>query len=126
MEDVRVAKGVGLRIVWECRLRLNHVMSRANLGKYTPLLLEWKAKQRELREKLIISPLRDLPRFVAGADVAFSPDKQRVLAAAVVYDRERRQIVEVVHADRPIEFPYIPAFLSFREGPTLLDAIAKL
>jgi deoxyribonuclease V len=67
-----------------------------------------------------------LPRFVAGADVAFSPDKKNVLAAAVVYDRTERCIVEVVHATRPVEFPYIPTFLSFREGPAVLAALRSL
>jgi len=73
-----------------------------------------------------IEPLSPLPRFVAGADAAFSEDKQKVLAAAVVFDRIEKRIVEVAHAIRPIEFPYVPTFLSFREGPAVLDAVGKL
>jgi hypothetical protein len=60
---------------------------------------------------------------VAGADAAFSEDKQKVFAAAVVYDRIEKRIVEVSHAIRPIEFPYVPTFLSFREGPAVLEAV---
>jgi deoxyribonuclease V len=99
-------------------------------GKSDPdwkeIVISWKKTQNFLHKKLRIEPLDPLPRYVAGADAAFSEEKQLVLAAAVIYDRERRQIVEIRHASRPIEFPYIPTFLSFREGPALSDAIAKL
>ena len=99
-------------------------------GKHDPdwaqLVESWKAKQLELRQRMIVAPLRPLPRFVAGADAAFSADKQTVFAAAVVYDRVEQRIIEVAHATRAAEVPYVPGFLSFREGPALLDAIAKL
>ena len=93
---------------------------------YATLMRQWKAEQTEMRRRLVVRPLDPLPRFVAGADVAFSPDKSTVLAAAVVYDREARQIVEVVHATRPVEYPYLPTFLSFREGPAVLQALRSL
>ena len=86
----------------------------------------WKEIQLALREKMRIEPLDPLPRFVAGADAAFLEDKGKVLAAAVVYDRIEKRIVEVAHAFRPIEFPYVPTFLSFREGPAVLEAVRKL
>ncbi len=86
----------------------------------------WKAIQEQMRRQLIVKPLKTLPRYVAGCDVAFSRDKTRVIAAAVVYDRVEQTIIEKVHAIGPVEVPYIPGYLSFREGPTLLKAIAKL
>lgn len=96
-------------------------MAKADLSA---VIAQWKAQQIEMRRRLVVRRLEPLPRFVAGADVAFSP--KTVLAAAVVYDREARQIVEIVHATRPVEFPYIPTFLSFREGPAVLQAIRSL
>jgi len=99
-------------------------------GKSDPdwpaLVEEWKATQMRLRERMMVAPLEPLPRFVAGADCAFSADKQTIFAAAVVYDRETRQVIEVAHAMRPAEFPYVPTFLSFREGPAVKQAIASL
>jgi deoxyribonuclease V len=92
----------------------------------SPLIVEWKKKQSELRKRLIISPLQPLPRFVAGVDAAFSSDKKYVYAAAVVYDRIDQQIIDVAHARRPAEFPYIPGFLSFREGPAVREALEAL
>ena len=90
------------------------------------LVDQWKATQAELRGKLIVQPLRPLPRYVAGADMAFSSDKATAYAAALVYDREERRVIEVTHAVRPVDAPYIPTFLSFREGPALIEAIGKL
>jgi len=99
-------------------------------GKLDPdwaqILQQWKATQHELRRRLIVAPLRPVPRFVAGVDAAFSADKTVVFAAAVVYDRIKQQIIEVVHTSHQAEFPYVPGFLSFREGPAVLAAIGKL
>jgi deoxyribonuclease V len=104
--------------------------SKTLRGKSDPdwaaLVQEWKATQTRLRERMIVAPLEPLPRFVAGADCAFSTDKQTVFAAAVIYDRETQGVVEIAHATRPAEFPYIPGFLSFREGPAIQQAIRAL
>jgi deoxyribonuclease V len=99
-------------------------------GKSDPdwpaLVEEWKATQERLRRRMIVAPLEPLPRFVAGADCAFSTDKQTIFAAAVVYDRERQRTIEIAHATRAAEFPYIPGFLSFREGPAIQEAVGSL
>jgi deoxyribonuclease V len=93
---------------------------------WTALIENWKATQARLRERMIVAPLEPLPQFVAGADCAFSADKKTVFAAAVVYDREAQRIVEVAHATQLAEFPYIPGYLSFREGPAIKQAIGAL
>src|ERR1039457_1361583 len=99
-------------------------------GKSDPgwaaLVAEWKETQTRLSERMIVALLEPLPRFVAGADCAFSTDKQTIFAAAVVYDRETQLVVEIAHATRPAEFPYVPGFLSFREGPAVKQAIRAL
>ena len=96
---------------------------RSNISE---LIQTWKAQQTEMRRRLVVRPLEPLPRFVAGADVAFSADKKTVLAVALVYDRRSQQVVEIVHSTRPVEYPYIPTFLSFREGPAVLAALRSL
>lgn len=93
---------------------------------WSALVEKWKAEQSRLRKRMILAPLEPLPRFVAGADCAFSDDKQTIFAAAVVYDRETQRLVEVAHATRPAEFPYVPGFLSFREGPAVMQAVCAL
>jgi len=92
----------------------------------SPLIEQWKQTQCELRQKLEVRPLTPLPRFVAGADAAFSPDKKSIFAVALVYDREEQRVLEVRHVTRTVEAPYIPGFLSFREGPAVSEAIGKL
>ena len=95
-------------------------------GRWSQQIIEWKRQQEELRRRVIVRPLPEMPRFVAGADAAFSTDKKRVFASAVIYDREERRIIEVAHASREVTVPYIPGFLSFREGPAVLDAVGRL
>src|SRR4051812_20029796 len=102
-------------------------MRRKTDPDWAALVEQWKRQQREMLERMIVAalPTDPLPRFVAGADAAFADDKATVLAAAVVYDRVERRIVEVAHAVRPVEVPYVPGFLAFREGPAVRDALEK-
>lgn len=99
-------------------------------GKSDPgwkeLVEGWKRTQDALRGRMIVAPLDPLPRFVAGTDAAFSADGRWVLAAAVVYDRIEGRIVEIARARGELDTPYVPGFLSFREGPTLIAAIGAL
>jgi len=99
-------------------------------GKLDPdwpeIIQRWKQTQGALRSRLIVNPLDPLPVLVAGADCALSRDRMAIVAAAVVYDRVEGRIVEIRHARRRLEFPYVPGFLSFREGPAVLEAVGKL
>lgn len=90
------------------------------------LIDQWKARQQELRAGLIVAPLPEVPRYIAGADACFDDDNDRVIACALVWDRQERRVVECVQAIRPLEVPYVPTFLSFREGPAVMEAIGRL
>ena len=102
------------------------MMRGKNDPDWRELVESWKRQQEEMRQRIIVRPLRAIPRYIAGADAAFSSDKHFVYAAAVVYDRIEHVVVEVAHAMREAEVPYVPGFLSFREGPAVLEAIGKL
>jgi deoxyribonuclease V len=70
-------------------------------------------------------------RLVAGADVAFEfsgrgTSRGRALAGVIVYSFPELREIERAWAERPLEFPYVPGLLSFRELPALLAAMAKL
>lgn len=89
-------------------------------------------------------------RIAGGADVAFIPlgegsargvDEEggarrpgrfrwrgdvMALAAVVTVDIATGRTVETVYATAPVHFPYIPGFLSFREGPAVLAAVDEL
>jgi deoxyribonuclease V len=81
------------------------------------------AVQRHLAERVVLAPA-PLPRRVAGLDCAFSRD--RVLAAAVVWDVDECRVVEIRRASAPLRFPYVPGLLSFREVPALLAVLRRL
>jgi deoxyribonuclease V len=99
---------------------------KAGTSPLSPLIVQWKAKQAELRARIEVRPLNPLPRFVAGADAAFSSDKKTIFAVALVYDRKEQRVLEVAHAVQDVRAPYIPGFLSFREGPAVAAAIRAL
>ena len=98
-------------------------IDRGTPGEYSRV---WAPLQREIAARVVVAPLDPLPRFVAGADCAFSKDGASIYAVALVWDRESRQLVEVTTATRGVTTPYVSGFLSFREGPAILDAVAKL
>ena len=52
--------------------------------------------------------------------------KATALAGIVVIDVKRRCVVETVCAVSEAPFPYVPGFLSFREGPAVLAAVREL
>ena len=101
-------------------------MTNAPTPRWQDQVEQWKATQRELSARMVVAPLDPLPRFVAGADCAFSADKRTAFAAAVVYDRVEKRVVEVAHAAEPVGAPYVPGFLSFREGPAVLSVLRNL
>ncbi len=84
----------------------------------------WRDRQEELAKQLLIEPLRDIPRLVAGVDCAFDGDD--VLCVAVVWDRNAGQVVEAQGIRHSGGVPYVPGFLSFREGPAVHAALDAL
>ena len=87
-------------------------------------IVEAREIQEQLRNKVRIVPLQKGPRYVAGVDAAFSDDK--VFAAACLYQYSDLTLVEQAYAVQKLVFPYVPGFLSFREGTAIIAAIEKL
>jgi deoxyribonuclease V len=89
-------------------------------------LEEATAIQERLREQLRIGDDFGAPQTVAGVDAGFE-DEGRVARAAVVrLDFPSLQLRDYAIARRPVTFPYVPGFLSFREAPVIIDAIRQL
>lgn len=90
-------------------------------------LPEAEQLQRELRERLVLTPPADFqPRLAAGADVSTTKTSSTVYAGFVVLDMETMATVAEATAVSEVTFPYVPGFLSFREIPALAAAWRKL
>jgi deoxyribonuclease V len=80
--------------------------------------------QKELRERLVLRWDGRKVTAIGGVDISIQPEIAR--AAMVVIRYPELTPLEAVTADAPLVFSYIPGLLSFREGPAVLAAWAKL
>src|SRR5437870_5328433 len=84
------------------------------------------ALQKELAAKVDTGTPLVRCELVAGADISYNLRSPVFYAAAVVLRTDDWSIVEKQEAVRESPFPYVPGLLSFREGPALLEALARV
>lgn len=65
-------------------------------------------------------------RRVAGLDVGFEHNNTVVRAAVAILSFPDLTLLEHAVTRRPVEFPYVPGLLSFRETPALLDVLETI
>jgi deoxyribonuclease V len=82
------------------------------------------ALQRELAAKVIRETALGAVMTVAGVDAGYRDGVAR--AAVVAFSFPQLEILDYVTAERPVDYPYVPGLLSFREAPAVLDALEKL
>ena len=85
------------------------------------------AVQDTLRSRLVLdddSPAA--PETVAGLDVAYSLDDQRLAAAVVVLRTADLSVVDTAVVRGRPAFPYVPGLFAFREIPALMEALGRL
>lgn len=80
--------------------------------------------QQELRSRVSTETAFSQINTVAGVDVSFKGDVAK--AAIVVLSYPGLTPVDYNLAELPVEFPYIPGLLAFREAPAVLAALEKL
>ncbi len=86
---------------------------------------EARQLQNQLVEQLCFRELSlSSIRWIAGADVAFA--KNEAFASVLLFSFPELVCVEKHYARCSISFPYVPGFLSFREGEVLLQALDHL
>jgi deoxyribonuclease V len=88
--------------------------------------VEARAIQNDLRPHVVRKNGLDLVEHVAGIDVGFEEAGTVTSAAVVILSFPSLELEEQVIARRPTRFPYVPGLLSFREVPTVLDALTRL
>jgi deoxyribonuclease V len=82
------------------------------------------ALQKELAPKVINTSQFGRIRYIGGAGVHVRDDIGR--AAIVVLDFNTLKPLDLATAMCPVTFPYKPNLVGFREGPVLLEALARL
>jgi deoxyribonuclease V len=83
-----------------------------------------KKEQARLAKKVIVKDDFEEINYIGGCDQTFIGNK--VISAAVVMDYKTMNVVEKKYATAEAPIQYIPGFLSYREGPAIVEAIAKL
>jgi deoxyribonuclease V len=88
--------------------------------------------QKTLRDKVILKgDLSHVHKFAAldaSHPTKFSKVQGFSVAAAVLWDKDAKKVLETATAsvDETTLFPYVPGFLSFRESPSYIAALANL
>ncbi|MDH3975893.1 MAG: deoxyribonuclease V [Deltaproteobacteria bacterium] len=82
--------------------------------------------QKALSKRVLLKPLAKAVHRVAGIDVSYDRGSDHFHSAIVVFSFPEMEPVEMVTASSRVTFPYIPGFLSFREGPVVMEAFKKL
>lgn len=94
---------------------------------FAATVAEARETQERLRASVLLIPIAwDRVRLVGAADVTYIGEKEIVAAAVVVADPGTGEIVEERTATCRTEFPYVPGYLTFREGPAVVAAWRKL
>lgn len=91
---------------------------------------EARQLQEKLRKRILLSdrPGLQKPGLIAGIDNTYLKEgaQTTAIAAVVVLKYPSLEIIETCSASLPIQYPYLPGLLSFREGPAILAALRKL
>jgi deoxyribonuclease V len=95
------------------------------LHRWDMPIAEAVALQKELRERVRDAPCIALDQIhtIAGVDASY---KDIARAAVVVFSFPDLQPLDQAVGVSESLFPYVPGLLSFREGPAVLEAMAKL
>ncbi|MES2907166.1 MAG: deoxyribonuclease V [Pseudomonadota bacterium] len=82
--------------------------------------------QRELATRVSLKNAFSKPRLIAGVDVSYDIESNLTKAFIALVDYETLSLIDCISAVRPTDFPYVPGLLSFREIPTIFEALKKL
>jgi deoxyribonuclease V len=81
--------------------------------------------QKRIAKKVILKDkFSKLIKTIAGFDLAFSNDNS--IATGVVLDYKSLHVKEIKSLIINLSFPYVPTFLTFREGPPIIKVYKKL
>jgi deoxyribonuclease V len=80
--------------------------------------------QKDLKSKISLKKSFSKIDKIAGADVSYYQNK--MIAGVIIFKFPNLKIIERQSFISPVNFPYIPGLLTFREGPSILAAFKKI
>ncbi|WP_299756459.1 deoxyribonuclease V [uncultured Pontibacter sp.] len=89
------------------------------------VLQELTAQQRQMQASIILQKPDFELKYIAGCDSSFIGE-DTILSVFILLTYPALEVAEKVWHHGPVDLPYIPGFLSFREAPNLLKAYEKL
>ncbi len=95
-------------------------------GQSSTVIVEAKAEQQRIAQRVVKTWSGPEPRVVVGVDMAGGVYGRPVRAAAVALAwRSLDVLASATHEEQPT-FPYVPGLLALREAPPVLAALDKL
>ena len=85
-----------------------------------------KLQEQLVKEVIKTDEINNSIKTVAGIDIAYDKDSDRLIAAVVVLDVTTFEKIETSVQTDTVSFPYIPGLLSFREIPPVIKSLEKL
>src|SRR3972149_699436 len=101
-------------------------MAAVRAPRWPSTVPEARQIQIALKRRLRVGDGPRAVRLVAGADCAFSPDGRTIWAGIAVVALPGLEPVATAWAAERVRVPYVPGYLSFREGPVFLRAARRL
>ena len=80
--------------------------------------------QKDLKSNISLKKSFSKIDKIAGADVSYY--KNKMIAGVIIFEFPNLKTIERQSFISPVNFPYIPGLLTFREGPSLLSAFKKV
>lgn len=93
-----------------------------NLSPREAIELQKQLAYEVIREDELAAPIKT----VAGIDLGYDAKNDTSRAVVVVLKFPELELIEKSEAILPIQFPYVPGLLSFRETPVAIKALEKL
>lgn len=93
-----------------------------NLSPREAIELQKQLAYEVIKEDEFAAPIKT----VAGIDLGYDAKNDTSRAVVVVLKFPELELIEKSEAILPIQFPYVPGLLSFRETPVAIKALEKL
>lgn len=95
------------------------------LKKYMNLvhskIVEYKKEEISLIKKIKLTNLKKKPQVIVFLDSSYT-DKN-IISCFLFYDYSRKKVLKKKNVISKIDFPYIPTYLSLREGPNYIKGL---